>query len=668
MDNSGKAQWTRAPSPKGRALLALAALTLAGCTINGQLYRDRLGSLTDDDGDGYSEVGGDCNDSDPSSHPNATESCDGIDEDCNGLIDDSPPDHPWYMDFDGDGFGSDVEILSCEAVDGYVSESGDCDDYDSMRHPGAIEMCDTDSRDEDCDGFANEYDPEGAVGSATWFIDADDDGFGSTSYSVDACNQPTGYVDNSEDCDDLRSSVNPGREEVCQNSLDDNCDSSSNECRIVGEHMLDASEWKVYGGAGKVLGAGVALVPPQTSDSFGSIAMLTTTADGPSLNGLIIASADPDLASLDEVVATVTSTSTESMFFSRIVLSADTDQDGMLELALGCPECLDGEGVLLIFSLPMSGNLTTDSAVRSYTGGFEGAGFGFSLDASADLTGDEFPDLLVSGYGDDRGGANAGAVWLLPGSSTGLPANLGEPTWLGADPGDSLAAATGSEDLNGDGFLDLALGAPGRSATGSYRGAAYIIHGPDLERSLSDADGIIWGSSDAALVGLHVAMLSDATGDGLADLAVSTTGDRDCTEEAGGVALFGGPVEVFASIAEGDACLMGDERGDEAGSTLKEAGDVDGNGTSDIFVGAPQAGDGRGKAWLIYTPVRGSFRMSTLFPTFSGDVQGDQAGWSLDAGVDVNADGVPDMVVGAKPVYVDPDHMGAAYLILGLGL
>ena len=118
----------------------------------------------DDDGDGFSEEAGDCNDADAAIYPTATEWCDGIDNDCNGSVDgsDSVDALEWYADVDGDGFGNPGStVTECECPDGYTDDASDCDDSDVDSFPGGIEVCD--GADNDCDGFDDEEGVEPAA-------------------------------------------------------------------------------------------------------------------------------------------------------------------------------------------------------------------------------------------------------------------------------------------------------------------------------------------------------------------------------------------------------------------------------------------------------------------------------------------------------------------------
>jgi hypothetical protein len=98
---------------------------------------------------------GDCDDGDSAVYPGATEVCDGIDQDCDGEIDEGRPTTDYGRDVDGDGYGDPNDVVtSCRPVDGYVDDRTDCVDTDASIHPGASEQCD--GIDQDCDGEIDE--------------------------------------------------------------------------------------------------------------------------------------------------------------------------------------------------------------------------------------------------------------------------------------------------------------------------------------------------------------------------------------------------------------------------------------------------------------------------------------------------------------------------------
>lgn len=122
----------------------------------------------------------------------------------------------WYLDADEDGYGDSSNTqLADSQPSGYVSNSSDCNDDDPSIHPGAAETCD--GVDNDCDGETD----EGLL--TTYYEDYDGDGYGNIGSTVEACSQPTGYVTNSDDCNDRSSLTYPGAIEICNDGLDNDC-------------------------------------------------------------------------------------------------------------------------------------------------------------------------------------------------------------------------------------------------------------------------------------------------------------------------------------------------------------------------------------------------------------------------------------------------------------
>ena len=168
---------------------------------------------------GYVNVSGDCNDADPAVNPAAVEACDGIDNDCDGFMDEGCT--LWYQDNDGDGYGSSVSMESITQPAGYVDVSGDCNDADPAINPAAAEVCE-DSVDNDCDGSTDE-------GCINWYQDLDGDSYGNDAVSVVAIDQPAGFVSDNTDCDDTDHDINPGKAEVCEDGIDNDCDGDIDE-------------------------------------------------------------------------------------------------------------------------------------------------------------------------------------------------------------------------------------------------------------------------------------------------------------------------------------------------------------------------------------------------------------------------------------------------------
>ena len=189
-------------------------------------------SPVDADNDGYSLCDGDCDDNNSAVHPNATEICDGIDNNCDGNIDEGVT-NTYYQDSDGDGYGNpNVAVQACSAPSGYVSDNTDCDDNNSAAHPNATEICD--GIDNNCDGNTD----EGVTN--TYYQDSDADGYGNPSVAVQACSAPSGYVSNDADCNDGNSAIHPNATEICD-GIDNNCDGNTDE-GLINTYYQDSDE------------------------------------------------------------------------------------------------------------------------------------------------------------------------------------------------------------------------------------------------------------------------------------------------------------------------------------------------------------------------------------------------------------------------------------------
>ena len=190
----------------------------------------------------------------PAPTPAPRSTCDDIDNDCDGDVDEPSATgaSTWYADSDGDGYGSAVSTVACDQPSGFAALSGDCDDGEASANPGETEVCD--EIDNDCDGDTD----EGLT--STFYADDDSDGYGDADDSLDACEAPTGYVSDDTDCDDLDADSNPGETEVCDGA-DNDCDGTADE-----GDASDAGTWYADG----------------DGDGYGDAASSTDACEAPS--------------------------------------------------------------------------------------------------------------------------------------------------------------------------------------------------------------------------------------------------------------------------------------------------------------------------------------------------------------------------------------------------
>ncbi|MBX2796070.1 MAG: hypothetical protein KTR31_00335 [Myxococcales bacterium] len=159
--------------------------------------------------EGYSKRRLDCDDTNARAFPNARERCNGIDDNCNGLVDEEFDTQVFYADVDGDGFGSlfPAQRACSDPGDGWVDNPDDCNDNDASISPGSLEVC-NDGVDDDCDGVSDDNDDSTDPSSkTTYYLDNDLDGYGNPERPLPLCSPRALYVDNADDCDDSERSI-----------------------------------------------------------------------------------------------------------------------------------------------------------------------------------------------------------------------------------------------------------------------------------------------------------------------------------------------------------------------------------------------------------------------------------------------------------------------------
>ncbi len=283
--------------------------------------------------------------------------------------------------------------------------------------------------------------------------------------------------------------------------------------------------------------------------------------------------------------------------------------------------------------------------------------------------------LVVGAPGNDKNGAGSGRVYAFP-EGVGSTSQLGDaPTIIqGSTPevaarhgapeaGDGAGSVLNSAgDLNGDGSDELVLGCNGADDGGANAGVAAIFYAPLPAGllDLRDADVLIAGEAIDQYAGDFAVGLGDADGDGLGDLAVS--GEMSLT---GRIWIFPAPL-VSGAVSSATTSFVGESQDDFAGASLAAAGDADGNGHSDLLVGAygvNSTGVDAGGSYLILGPFPAGTQGLLGQIRYDGEAEGDASGRNVAGGGDYDADGQADLLIGAPYSDAGGAFGGAAYVV-----
>ena len=275
------------------------------------------------------------------------------------------------------------------------------------------------------------------------------------------------------------------------------------------------------------------------------------------------------------------------------------------------------------------------------TGEAAGNQFGISVAGAGDVNADGFADLIVGAPTNGAGGFNAGRAYVYFGGlsmdSTADVILTGEAA--GALFGFSVA---GVEDVSGDGYVDLFVGAYANDAGGVDAGRAYVYYGgPGAD---STPDLVLTGEAAGGEFGFSVAGAGDVNGDGFADLIVGANRNDAGGTDAGRAYVYLGGA---AADPNPDLIMTGEAAGDRFGFSVAGAGDVNGDRFADLVVGAQAngaGGVGAGRAYVFY----GGFGADAIPDhILTGEAPNDQLGSSVAGAGDVNGDEFEDVIVGA---------------------
>ena len=291
------------------------------------------------------------------------------------------------------------------------------------------------------------------------------------------------------------------------------------------------------------------------------------------------------------------------------------------------------------------------------------AELGWSVASAGDVNGDGYSDVIVGAYSFDNGQTDEGAAFIYHGSVTGIstiPAAMVESNQAGASMGSSVSTAG---DVNGDGYSDIIVGANYYSNGNTNEGAAFIYHG-SASGINTTAAAIVESNQDLAYMGGSVSTAGDVNGDGYSDVIVgSIQYDNGETDEGAAFIYHGsaGGINTTAAVR-----LESNQASAFFGRSVASAGDVNGDGYSDVIVGADSFDNGEtdeGAAFVYHGSATG------INTTAAAMVESNQAsasmGISVSSAGDVNSDGYSDVIVGIYAYTNGQNQEGAAAIYHG---
>jgi hypothetical protein len=595
----------------------------------------------------------DCDDTNSDINPGVDEVCDGLDNDCDALIDDDDsgvvytPDDFWYVDADSDDYGNpNISLEACDQPNGFVEDNTDCDDVNALNNPMGTEVCD--GVDNNCDTLVDDADPAVVFDSDdVWYADTDADGFGDVNSTIDSCDQPLGYVDNMDDCDDTDGATSPLTEWYADVDLDGFGDVNDvlASCTQPSGYILDDQDC-------------------DDADAQSNPIMAEICGDGVDNNcdgDTTAATCDASQTLADWSV--FSATGDDASFYGRQVRATGSAVSGVQTVLVsanrGDTNGLTDNGAIYFYdTTQLSGTGDPSTATASIHGSVSGDMFGTIVAGIDPLVGTSSADVIFHGgfSGDLDADTQADAILL----------------------GETNANQAGFDlsfvDANGDGNTDLLVGAPYNSTMASLGGAAYLVNGPMTSGDLdAQASAIFYGENASDYAGIAVENAGDLNGDGIDDLAISANradpidpqsmGEVDA---AGIVYVFTSTVSGVTSLEDADLKLYGDVFFAYAGQDLHRAGDVNGDGLTDFLVGA-RSRPTSGSVFLVSgsTSLPSEMWLQDATARLDGNTYQAEFGKSAAALGDINGDGFGDIAVGSKKEDVSEVDSGSVHIYYG---
>ncbi|PXX16591.1 FG-GAP repeat protein [Nitrosomonas ureae] len=313
-----------------------------------------------------------------------------------------------------------------------------------------------------------------------------------------------------------------------------------------------------------------------------------------------------------------------------------------------------------------------------------------SVSSAGDVNGDGFDDVIVGVSGAVPNGFQSGSSYVVFGKASGFDSTMSLSS-LNGDDGfrldgvasrdNSGTSVSSAGDVNGDGFADVIIGATGVDSNADFSGSSYVVFGRasgfSAAMELSSLDGNngfrLDGLSENDFLGKSVSNAGDINGDGFADLIIGASG-VDTNASGSSYVVFGRAAGFAAAM---DVSNLDGSNGFrlDGGSTVSNAGDVNGDDLDDLIVGAISGdpdGDFSGSSYVIFGKTSGfaaTLNLSSLDGNDGFRLDGvaayDQLGISVSSAGDVNSDGFDDLVIGARLADPNGDRSGSSYVIFG---